>query len=392
MMSVIVPGPPLRFYSLDVLRGVAALTVVFWHWQHFLLFGGPPMPPTTAQPLHGVFFLFYGAGWMAVDLFFSLSGFIFFWLYADAVTERRLGARDFFVLRFSRLYPLHLVTLLAVALGQRLCAQVAGGAFMYAFNDNYHFALNLGLVSAWGFERGPSFNAPIWSVSVEAALYVTFFVLCRITRARAATLLALSAAGFVAVAPWEILIGRGVGSFFLGGVVYLAYVRIVARGWHRWLAWILPAALAAAWIYVVLGPGRLLRLGLMPWRSEHMSDFWPVPVLLFPLTILTLAVVETRRGTLGRRLAPLGNLSYSSYLLHFPLQLAIVIGVSWLSISTRVFLSPYALLAFFAALIAISLASYAWLEAPARDWLRARLGTRPRAAGEAAGRGRSIAV
>src|SRR5207244_9707990 len=44
-------------------------------------------------------------------------------------------------------------------------------------------------------------------------------------------------------------------------------------------------------------------------------------LLLFPLTILTLAVWEARRGRLGRRLAFVGQISYSSYLLHFPLQM-----------------------------------------------------------------------
>jgi peptidoglycan/LPS O-acetylase OafA/YrhL len=212
------PRRPQRFFSLDVLRGFAALTVVFWHWQHFFLFGGP-VPPTTAQPLHGVFYLFYGAGWMAVDLFFSLSGFIFFWLYADAITDRRVSARDFFVLRMSRLYPLHLATLLAVALGQRVFLHLTKGYFIFAFNDRYHFLLNLGMIQAWGFERYFSFNAPEWSVSIEVALYLMFFVLCRLMRARLLPVAALSALGFLVVTRFNPLIGKGMGGFFVGGCV-----------------------------------------------------------------------------------------------------------------------------------------------------------------------------
>jgi peptidoglycan/LPS O-acetylase OafA/YrhL len=368
------PTPPTRFYSLDVLRGAAALTVVFWHWQHFFLFGGVVVPPTTAQPLHDVFFLFYGAGWMAVDLFFSLSGFIFFWLYGLPVSEGRLSARDFFVLRASRLYPLHLVTLLAVAAGQRVFRHATGGySFMYGFNDRYHFLLNLGLASGWGLERGPSFNAPVWSVSVEVALYITFFVVCRIVRPRLISALTLSAAGFLVVAPANVLVGRGVGSFFLGGALYFAHKWIRAKDFNRPLAYTLPFALAAAWVYVILGPGELLRLGAMPWRSEDVRNFWPVPVLLFPLTIFTLVVLETERGTLGRRAAPLGNISYSSYLLHFPLQLAVAIATTIYAVDHAVFLSPYTLFAFFAVLIAASLASYYWFEAPAQRRLRAWL-------------------
>ena len=89
-----------------------------------------------------------------MDLFFALSGFIFFWLYAEAITERRVSAREFFVLRFSRLYPLHLATLLAVAAEQTLFLHLTGRYFVYGGNDGYHFLLNLGMASSWGFERG----------------------------------------------------------------------------------------------------------------------------------------------------------------------------------------------------------------------------------------------
>jgi len=376
----VIPARPRRFYSLDVLRGAAALTVVFWHWQHFFLFGGVVVPPTTAQPLHGVFYLFYGAGWMAVDLFFSLSGFIFFWLYAEAIAGARISGREFFVLRFSRLYPLHLVTLLAVAAGQRVFLHLTRGYFIYPFHDAYHFALNVPLASAWGFERGPSFNAPIWSVSIEALLYILFFLLCRVTRPRLAISLALSAVGYTIVARHDVLIGRGVGSFFLGGAMFAIYDWCVSTGLVRALSFVLPPALVASWLYVARVPGRLLRLGAMPWRSEHVEAFWPVPVLLFPLTIFTLVIVETRRGTLGRRLSPLGDISYSSYLLHFPLQLATALLVVLAGIDQRLFLSPVALGAFFAVLIPISLASYRWFEAPMQRWLRSRLGARARAA------------
>jgi len=155
-----------RFYSLDVLRGVAALAIVFWHWQHFHWVHGVPL----VRPMERIFFLFYGGGWLAVYLFFTLSGFVFFWLYAKDVANRRVSARDFFVLRFSRLYPLYLATLLAAALGHFAFRRLSGTDFVYRFNDGYHFLLNLGMASSWGLEKGNSFNGPARTISVEAAL------------------------------------------------------------------------------------------------------------------------------------------------------------------------------------------------------------------------------
>lgn len=372
------PTRPDRFFSLDALRGLAALTVVFWHWQHFfLLFPGAVPPPTVWLPLHSVFFLFYSAGWIAVDLFFSLSGFIFFWLYAEAISAGRMSAWDFFVLRFSRLYPLHFVTLLAVAAGQLVFLRLTRGFFVYVCNDWYHFLLNLGFASGWGFEQGFSFNGPVWSVSVEAALYLMFFALCRLMRARLVSLLAIAVLGFAVVVPVSPYLGKGIGGFFLGGSVYLAYEWIVRKGYDRALAWALPMVLAAAWSYVILVPGAAVRQsGLSPWRSTHVEDYWPAVVLLFPLTILTLVVAERRRGTLGRRLAPLGHISYSSYLLHFPLQLAVATTAVLAGTSRVTFLSPWFLVAFFVVLVGTSLASYHWFEVPLQRWIRGRLRVR----------------
>jgi peptidoglycan/LPS O-acetylase OafA/YrhL len=69
---------PKRLFALDALRGVAALAVVLWHWQHFFFQGAMPGSlQAEQQPLYSVFSIFYRHGGDAVALFFSLSGFIF---------------------------------------------------------------------------------------------------------------------------------------------------------------------------------------------------------------------------------------------------------------------------------------------------------------------------
>lgn len=364
--------PPKRFYALDAFRGVAALSIVFWHWQHFFFRDGIPGP--GVRPWHGFFLLAYGYGQLAVELFFTLSGFIFFWLYAQPIADRAVAAKDFFLRRVSRLVPLHLVTLALVSVGQIAYRNHFGANFVYPNNDLQHFVPNLLLVNAWGLGYSHSFNGPIWSVSVEIALYLLFFLLCRTVPIRTPVLLAISALGYFLLAQWDMPIGRGMIAFFLGGCAYRAYAWTLKSGAAAKLATWLPWATAALWagaFVAVYTPS--FRLDAWPWIKAHPLAATIGPsVLLFPITILTLALVETQRGAFWKRTSHLGDISYSLYLLHFPLQLAFALAAGWLALDRSVFSSPVALVLFFVVLLPLSWVSYRFLEIPAQRWLRGR--------------------
>lgn len=376
---------PDRFHSLDLIRGIAALSVVFWHWQHFFYNGTVAGPyELQAQPFYSVFFVLYETGWLAVDFFFSLSGFIFFFLYADAIGAQKVKAWPFFVLRFSRLYPLHLATLVLVAVLQQWVFARTGDYFVIPFNDAYHFVLNLFLASSWGLEHGYSFNGPIWSVSVEVLMYVMFFVMCWLFNRRLAATVALVAIGLVLFSAFPIL-GRGVFSFFFGGLTLLFYRHLCHRDW------VSPALKIAATVTVLLWLGTVLEVA-SPWfwpgvsnalnavlpehlhslvdKIVHAASRFSIVALLFPMTILSLALAETRRGHLGRRFGLIGSVSYSSYLLHFPLQLVMFMSVIQWGGSAAFFYQPVSMLLFFAILIPLCLLSYRYFEAPAQKAVR----------------------
>ena len=381
-----------RFYSLDALRGLAALCVVFWHWQHFFYAGTKPGHVDIAQlPFSRWFYLAYVRGELAVDLFFCLSGFIFYWLYSERVFRRTITLAHFAWLRFSRLYPLHLATLVFVAVGQRWLMRTEGCYFVYDLNDKLHFAYNLFLVSGWGLERGFSFNGPIWSVSVEVFLYGLFFAACRLLPVRAGVLLGLAAVGMILQHAFGLALGRGMLSFFAGGCVYFLYRACVCSAHGRRHALLAGIFAAGAWIVTVGAvsmagvrgqSGGVWAAGsgpageLVGWAVQKIGLAWP-NLVLFPATILALALAETRRGTLGRRLAFLGDVSYSSYLLHFPLQLAVVIAFARGGGDAAVFYSRGFMAAFFAVLLLLALCSYHFFEMPAQRLMR-RWGPRKR--------------
>lgn len=244
-------------------------------------------------------------------LFFCLSGFVFFWLYRDSVKTGAVTGFKFAVLRFSRLYPLHIVTLIAVLVMQRAVMHLYGAYFIYHYNDARHFILNLFLISDWGFQAGWSFNGPVWSVSREVFLYAVFFLLCRlgsrVLSIRPASI-ALVAAGLVLefILPSSST-GRGLLCFFMGGLAHDVYESLV-RAEAIEAAWKpLLVACLGMWAFIILS--RVLRLGTLYGRLTCI-DFTGLE--LFPLTVLTAAVLETKRGCLGRRLSFLGDISYSA--------------------------------------------------------------------------------
>jgi len=346
---------PERLYALDALRGIAALAVVFWHWQHFFFQGAVPGPlDVEAQPFYGLFALFYRHGGDAVALFFSLSGFIFFWLFSQAVATRQLGAGQFFRERFSRLYPLYLATFVLVAGLQMVYSRYTGQFFVYPFNDFYHALLNLFMASAWGVEKGWSFNGPAWSISVEVLLYAAFFLVFRFSHVP--LLISTVLFGIACyVFPAQYKITLGVLTFFCGGLAYVALAWLLERTAARWLEAGLVLACAVAW-YAFDPQG----------QYQQPLKF----AVLFPLTIMAVAACHQLLEPLARRFAWLGDISYASYLLHFPLQIVAALLADKFFGGRAVFYQSWSLLLFFGVLIGASLICHRFFERPLQKALR----------------------
>tara|TARA_B110000438_G_scaffold277268_1_gene299752 strand:+ start:949 stop:1842 length:894 start_codon:yes stop_codon:yes gene_type:complete len=118
--------------------------------------------------------LFYKYGDYGVQMFWCISGFIISYVYLSK--NYKVSSKEFFLNRFSRLYPLHFITLILILFIQILNKSLTGDYQLFQSNDIYHFFLNLFFVSGWGFHNGFSFNQPIWSVSMELIAYAFFFI------------------------------------------------------------------------------------------------------------------------------------------------------------------------------------------------------------------------
>ncbi|MPR62775.1 acyltransferase [Ochrobactrum intermedium] len=340
---------------LDGLRGIAAYAVIFWHWQHFFYDGPQPTDfPVSSQPLFDYFSLFYLYGIQAVPLFFALSGVIFFWKSELTLANGSKDRKEFSVDRFSRLYPLHFATFLVVALLQFVYFRVNGNYFVYPENDAHHALLNLLLIPAWGLERGWSFNAPAWSVSIELLLYITFALGCFIAGwARYLVFATLLLLGYLLPSS-SYKIAEGLTQFYAAGLLFVAYRTTHTRFGAK-----------AAVPFVVLAALSWLLLAFIPSMKDQI-----IGTILFPTNVVALAAVNLCRKMRLSFFRFLGKISFAVYLWHFPIQIMTAFIVAGLGYSKSVFYSPVTLLAFIILTTVVSTISFFLFEKPIQKKIR----------------------
>ncbi len=146
---------PSEIRSLTGVRGIAALLVVFYHYFQ---------DSAGLGALHTVI----AHGYIAVDLFFVLSGFVMALTYGRSFRDGFDAAvyGGFLLKRLGRVYPLYILVTLIVA------ALVAAGLIAGDIASPLALASNVLMVQAWGL--APSIGGPTWSISTEFAAYVLF--------------------------------------------------------------------------------------------------------------------------------------------------------------------------------------------------------------------------
>src|SRR5438067_5306199 len=249
-------SPPViakRLYSIDALRGIGALAIVVWHWQHFWAVRGTwqAVWSRAQEPFYRALKPLYDQGWAAVDIFFAVSGFVFFWLYLEPVAKREISTGKFALQRLSRLYPIYIVTLVAATAMQFAFQSRTGNFFIFDANDWQHFVKSIVLVQQWlPPDELQAFNGPAWAVSIEVLLYILFFAAVRLGLRGPVGAIGLALAGAVAFF-WDGQIGRGIMGFFWGGATYYVVRSLAAHAHAKAVAIGLMAAAAAVWTVCV---------------------------------------------------------------------------------------------------------------------------------------------
>jgi len=356
---------PGKLLGLEAIRFLSACAVLIWHYQHFYYIGDKPGPSYIVpdQPLYALLWPLYQAGYYGVNVFWCISGFIFFWKYRETISNHQITPKKFFVLRFSRLYPLHIATLLLVILPQAIYLRQTGHYFVYVYNDLYHFALQIFMASNWGLQQSYSFNGPIWSISIEVLVYIIFFVALRYIGRP--VLVCLAAIGIAVVAKLmrlESPIFDCLGLFFIGGLTCIIKDHVQGMTQRSLIN-------IAAIVLAVVIP--LVAVACNAFAIRHFSYlFWAT------CTPLLLYAGANDFGLAGRARAMIeaaGNMTYSSYLIHFPLQ--VTIAAAFASAGQAMPLaSPIFLLSFVGITLVLAYLIFEFFEKPAQRLIRSRCG------------------
>jgi peptidoglycan/LPS O-acetylase OafA/YrhL len=345
--------------TLTSFRGIAAILVVLYHFR--AEFG-------TAFAWDRYTHLFQ-LGWMWVDFFFMLSGFVMAYVYGSMFAEQVNKATyiEFMLRRLGRVYPLHLFMLLCF-IPTELAKYLIDSNADPAFSNNTPISIltNLLLVHAWHLHPTDTWDHPSWSISAEFAAYLAFpFLATWLLRLRGELLLATGLACLALLAllkatlvkgtldtsfDWGVL--RCLPTFSIGILLYRLHTAQLFR---------LKRLIGSDWMLAAISVGLLLLLHL----AAH-------EILIIAGFALLVASGSLNSGVVGRLLSTppfhlLGVLSYSIYLTHSFIQRV------WQFLFDRIFHSAMstgaacvALGVILLAVLTASALTYRYIEAPGR--------------------------
>jgi peptidoglycan/LPS O-acetylase OafA/YrhL len=250
--------PIVRGGWLDALRFIVAGLIILHHFQ-----GSGPVP--LAEGLHPVF---ERGGFLLTNFFLIDSGYVLMRVYGASVAAGRMSAGDFFLKRYLRVLPAHLMMGLGL-----VTLIVVGGALGFSPRAPEWFRWDqlpaqLTLTQAFGVPGGLGWNAPSWSISALIGCYLAFPWLLK---------------GVVKLGPWSVL-ALGVGGYLaanqltwslLGHPVYqmpmgYGFIRAlplfglgVALAWFAQKVWINPKL--AGWA----GIGAAAALAFAQYFDKH---------------------------------------------------------------------------------------------------------------------------
>ena len=308
---------PQEIKALAGARALPPLLLVMFHFcegHHY-----------TGVPILDVLFC---KGYLWVEFFFGLSGFILTYVYWDRGDFWRWKTYSAFMkARLARLYPTHLFMLLFILWCVVLLRILAEeGGYRSIYDQPYHpmlgwwpFFANLFMIQAWNTTKTLTWNGVAWFVSVEFALCLMFPIYIWFARGgvwRGVLLILAGAAGLIALdmtnshgldITFHNGVFRGMSDFAIGVGLSNFFRAVRARRGATAPVWFLSLSQVIALLFL------LVAIYHSGW-SHQWRDIYLVPPMMFLIFVLAFD-----RGVLARLfdtapLQKLGEWSYTIYL------------------------------------------------------------------------------
>jgi len=309
--------------ALDGVRGVAILLVLIFHLSVY----GHGLAPSGLF-IDRLYYRVAGTGWIGVDLFFVLSGFLITGILYDA-KEGQHYFRNFYARRILRIFPLYYGALILFLVvlpwlrpdhsGLRLMAR--DGAWYWSYLSNLQIARD-----GW-----PQFGAigHFWSLAVEEQFYLVWPVIVLVLSRRQLQLASLAC--IVAALAVRVTLnaeGNSTAAFVLmpariDALAVGAYLAVTARGPEglQRLSRLAPtsAALLSLGFLVIFG----VRKGFAAYDPVVSTIGHTILACLFG-AVLVLALTSARHAVIARVfdssfLSFFGRYSYGIYVFHHPI-------------------------------------------------------------------------
>ncbi|HEY1395961.1 acyltransferase [Roseateles sp.] len=351
-MAPTAPSHAPKLASIEAARALAALAVVLMHATHLMR-----VPQFTGHVALGGLFDF---GYVGVDFFFVLSGFIITFVHHAELGRGAARWPGYLWKRFVRVFPIYWLVL-AMTAGPSILSRLLAGRTPVSELGGDDIP---GTLLLWIGAKPPEYVGVAWSLQYEVLFYLSFCVLLLHLRGGLA-LYGLWAVLVVAQAfgalpgelPWKL--GDPHCLQFLMGVATGFLARRATLPLVRRQGWIVGAVLAAAVLYERLGP-----------QGAHAFGGRVALGLASALVLATLVAMERRRALqVPAVLSQLGAVSYSLYLAHC---LLINIVLALLAKAGLYRALPEAV-TFAIAVVAAVVCGWLigrWLELPVVAWLR----------------------
>jgi len=291
-----------HFAILDGLRGLAALVVVFYHFMEIAV---------TDYSKN-----FIAHGYLAVDFFFCLSGFVIAYAYDSRI--EKIGVLSFIKLRLIRLHPLVIIGSV-LGLITFIFDPFSNFYSIYGFGKTALLFLASALlipypVMSERFFNLFNLNAPAWSLFWEYIANIIYvLVLCKLGRKtlQALTLIAVMVVCFVAFKSTNLMGGWGGPTFWDGGARVL-YSFLAGMLVYR-SNWIIKNRLGFLGVSVLL-----LLAFLVPFNDRYNWLTEPLIVLIYFPVLVALGAGAKLKSGLEKVCKFSGDISYPLYMTHYP--------------------------------------------------------------------------